>query len=205
MDTSVWLSLFVLFFAGGLTPGPAVLLVVSTSLKHGFRPAMLPAIGVSAANLVWITLAAAGVAALAATLPVFFAGLKLSGIAFILFLAWRIVRAGPQDLRQPGTPTPGRAGLFASGFGLQLANPNALVFFGLILPSYFDASRPVLPQVLAIMVTITATEMTGLALYAGLSDALARRFANPGFARRFSYIAASLMVISALYAVWSTR
>ena len=52
MEFTVWLALIGLFFAGGLTPGPAVMLVVSSSLRFGFRPALLPAIGVSTANLV---------------------------------------------------------------------------------------------------------------------------------------------------------
>ena len=43
MELSVWFALVGLFLAGGLTPGPAVMLVVSSSLRYGFRPAMLPA------------------------------------------------------------------------------------------------------------------------------------------------------------------
>ena len=31
MDLSVWLALMALFFAGGLTPGPAVMMVMSAS------------------------------------------------------------------------------------------------------------------------------------------------------------------------------
>ena len=47
MEFGVWLAMIGLFLAGGLTPGPAVMLVVSSSLRYGFRPARLPAIGVS--------------------------------------------------------------------------------------------------------------------------------------------------------------
>ena len=35
MDLTVWLALLALFFAGGLTPGPAVMMVMSTSLRYG--------------------------------------------------------------------------------------------------------------------------------------------------------------------------
>jgi len=204
MDVSVWLALIVLFFAGGLTPGPAVMLVVSSSLRHGFKAALLPSLGVSAANLVWISLAAGGVVAIAATVPMLLDGLKLIGVGFILYLAWGMMRAGTRDLKGEDDHIPGKARLFASGVGLQLANPNALVFFGLILPSYFSAQAPLLPQVAIIMATITVTEMFGLSIYAALADALARRFKDPVFALWFNRIAATLMVVSVLYALWST-
>ena len=62
MEISVWIALLALFFAGGLTPGPAVMMVMSTSLRYGAATALVPAVGVSAANLVWISLAATGIA-----------------------------------------------------------------------------------------------------------------------------------------------
>lgn len=204
MDVSVWLALIVLFFSGGLTPGPAVMLVVSSSLKYGVRPAMLPALGVSTANLIWITLAAGGAASLALAFPTALWALKIAGVCFILWLAWRLVQSGTKDLRERGTKPLSRAKLFVSGVGLQLANPNALVFFGLILPSYIDPASAVLPQALIIMVTVTVTEMFGLTVYAVLADAMARRFKDPSFARKFNAGAAALMVASAIYAVYST-
>ncbi len=204
MEISVWFALIILFFSGGLTPGPAVMLVVSSSLRYGIKPAMLPALGVSAANLIWISLAAGGVASLAAAFPAILLALKIAGIAFIVWLAFQIATSGTKDLRQPGAELPNRARLFASGVGLQLANPNALVFFGLLLPSYISTEYALIPQALIIMATVTATEMFGLTVYAVLADAMARRFTDPIFAKRFNLMAATLMVASATYAVWST-
>lgn len=204
MEFGVWLALVGLFLAGGLTPGPAVMLVVSSSLRFGFRPAMLPAIGVSAANLVWISLAAGGAAAIAVKFPQAFLALKLVGLAFIVWLAWGLVRAAPRDLRLSREAMPKRSSLFARGFGLQLANPNALVFFGALLPGYFDAGRPLGLQVAIAMATITVSEMFGLAIYAGAAAWMANHFADPRFAHRFNIGAATLMVVSAGFAVWAT-
>ena len=204
MEFSVWLALIGLFMAGGLTPGPAVMLVVSSSLRYGFRAAMLPAIGVSTANFVWIGLAAGGAAAIATQFPQAFLALKLAGLAFIIWLAWGLVKAPPRDLRLSREAMPKRAAIFGKGVALQLANPNALVFFGALLPGYFDAGRPLMPQVLIAMATITFSEMFGLAIYAAAADRMARNFANPRFAHWFNIGAATLMVGSAAFAVWAT-
>jgi threonine/homoserine/homoserine lactone efflux protein len=204
MDVSVWLALIVLFFSGGLTPGPAVMLVVSASLKYGVKPALLPALGISTANLIYITLAVGGAASVALAFPKVLLALKIAGVCFILWLAVQLVQSGTRDLRGAEVIKVGKAKLFGSGVALQLANPNALVFFGLLLPSYLSADQAVIPQALIIMATVTVTEMFGLTVYAVLANAMAQRFSDPSFARKFNIGAATLMVASAVYAVWST-
>jgi len=99
MDLSVWLALMALFFAGGLTPGPAVMMVMSASLRYGAPTALVPAAGVSAANLVWISLAATGIATFAAQAPLVLMGLKIAGICFIAWLAWTMATADPHRPR----------------------------------------------------------------------------------------------------------
>jgi homoserine/homoserine lactone efflux protein len=202
MEVGVWVSFFMLFLAGGLTPGPAVMLVTTSSIRYGFWAAMLPSVGICAANLVWITLAVSGATALAHAFPLGFVALKVIGIGFILYLAWKTAFGAPVDLtkREP----PPRARLFATGVGLQLLNPNALVYFVVAMPGFIDASRDLFTQAIVLMVTVTACEMFGLAIYAAGAEALARRFRSAVFAKWFFRIAAAVMAASALFAIWAT-
>ena len=203
MDFSVWLALVALFLAGGLTPGPAVILVTSSSLKYGFWPSMLAAIGVSSANLFWIALAASGAAALAGAYPTAFFILKLSGVGFILWLAWSMTRSTDAIIVKTGS-VPRASVLYIKGVFLQLANPNALVFFGGLLPAYIDIERSLIDQVGIMVATVTVTEMAGLAIYAFAADTLSRRFVHPSFARAFNRVAAVLMAGSAIFALIAT-
>jgi threonine/homoserine/homoserine lactone efflux protein len=211
MAFDVWLALCGLFLAGGLTPGPAVMLVVASALNHGFRAAMLPALGITAANLGWIALAVSGAGVLATQFPQGFLVLKLAGLAFIIWIAIGLVRNPPRRFDARGKAggaeapqKPGALKLFLSGVGLQLGNPNALVYFGALLPGYVDLSRPLAMQVAVMVATISVLEMFGLSVYAAASDGLARRFADARFARAFAWGAALVMVGSAAYAVVST-
>ncbi len=203
MELTVWIALVVLFFSGGLTPGPAVMLVTTSSLRYGFAPAMLAGFGVSTANLLWIALAASGAAALASTFPLAFAGLKLIGVCFILWLAWSLA-SNAEPITVAAKTAPRQSVLFAKGIGLQLANPNALVFFGGLLPAYFDAQKPLMMQVLIVAATVTVTEMVGLAVYAGAAKVLSKRFQHTAFVRVFNITAAVLMAGSAVFAVMTT-
>lgn len=203
MDFSIWLALFALFFSGGLTPGPAVMLVTSSSLKYGFAPAMVAGIGISTANLVWIALAVSGAAALAATFPQFFMILKLAGVLFILWLAWGMI-ANSESMNITARVIPRRRVLFIKGVGLQLANPNALVFFGGLLPAYINSNTPLIPQIIVIIATVTVTELAGLGIYAIAAERLSKNFQSANFVKWFSRLAALLMVGSALFALYVT-
>ena len=88
MSFEVWLALVALFGIGGLTPGPAVMLVMASAFRYGFRPAMLPALGIASANVMWLLLAASGAAALATSFPKAFLALKVIGMLVILYLAF---------------------------------------------------------------------------------------------------------------------
>jgi len=202
MEFWVWANFTLLFLAGGLTPGPAVMLVTTASIRYGFWASTGPAMGICAAILVWIALAASGVALVARTFPEAFLAFRIAGIAFIVWLAWKTAFGVPVDLlrREP----PPRARLFVHGVGLQLANPNALVYFGGLLPTYFNPDHDMIPQVLISMATVTVCEMFGLMVYASGADALARRFQSEGFATGFFRIAALAMVVSAGFAVYLT-
>jgi threonine/homoserine/homoserine lactone efflux protein len=202
MEFGVWFAFFALFVAGGLTPGPAVMLVTTSSIRYGFWASMAPAVGICVSNLIWVTLAASGASALAHAFPEAFAAVKLAGVAFILWLAWSTAFGKPVDLlrREP----PPRRKLFANGIGLQLANPNALVYFGGLMPAYLDPQRDLTTQVIVIMVTVTVCEMFGLTVYARGADALARRFQSQTFSKWFFRIAALAMAASATFAVFAT-
>lgn len=215
MQLELWISLVILFFSGGLTPGPAVMLVIASSLRYGFWMALVAAVGICVANAFWITLAASGAGALAHQFPNIFFGLKILGLIFICWLAFKlatqpvdthfeeeVVEVFGNGARKP--PKYGRfAALFFRGMGLQLANPNALVFFGGLLPAFFDTSSPIIAQALVMIFTVTMTEMFGLVVYASGARALAHWFSEPRFARVFYVSAAILMVSSVVWALFT--
>jgi homoserine/homoserine lactone efflux protein len=202
MELRVWFALVTLCVAGGLMPGPAVMLVTTSAMRYRFGPAMLAALGVCAGNLLWIALAVSGAAALARALPSAFLALKVAGIGYILVLAWRTAQTGALDLARREPPPRGR--LVGGGLAVQLANPNALVFFGGLLPAYLDPEQSLLVQCAIVMATVTTTELFGLSVYAAGAHWLARRFASPTFVAWFCRGAAVTMVASALFAAWST-
>ena len=78
----------------------------------------------------------------------------------------------------------GSAGaLFAQGFLVNATNPKATVFFLAVLPQFIEPRRPLLPQYLTVVATLTAVDlvvMSGYTLFAAkFLRAAARAAADP--------------------------
>jgi len=204
MSFEVWLALVALFGIGGLTPGPAVMLVLASSFRYGFKPAMLPALGVASANVLWLCLAASGAAALVTAFPMGFLILKLMGLAVICYLGLTTIFGPLPSADVSAEDAPKRSRLYGRGVALQLSSPMPLVFFGLLLPAYFDASLPLGTQFTIMLITVTITELLGLAAYAYGAQSIKQWLKSDRAARRFNIFIGVVMIGSGLWAVLST-
>jgi len=204
MEFQLWLSLVALFFTGGLTPGPAVMLIIASSFRYGFKPALLPALGVASANVLWLLLAASGTAVLFEIYPTATLALKCLGI---LVLGWMAISVmiGPLPRLEPdpeGAPKKGR--LYAKGVLLQVTSPMPLVYFGMLLPLYFQTDTALAPQLLTMLVTITVLELFGLSVYAYAAKSIRRFLQNSRMSRTFNMLIGIIMIASGIFAILST-
>jgi threonine/homoserine/homoserine lactone efflux protein len=112
--------------------GPIGLLTIQRSLDHGARAGLATGLGAAAADGVYGAIGAYGVswvvnALIAARVP-----LALFGGAFLLWMAWRLVRA-PLETQAAGVPAAGKAArgwqYFAGTFVLTLSNPATIFSF----------------------------------------------------------------------------
>ena len=193
-----------LFGLGGLTPGPAVGLVLASAFRYGFRPALLPALGVASANVIWLCLAATGAAALLDGFPKALLGLKIIGLLVILYLAFSIIFGPLPDANKSASDVPPQSKLYIRGIFLQLSSPMPLVYFGLLLPAFFVADKPVMPQLITMLITVTITELLGLSAYAYGAGKIRNWLSDARLAKAFNIFIGILMILSGIWAIWST-
>ena len=204
MSLELWLALVALFGVGGLTPGPAVMLVMSSSFRFGFKSAMLPAFGIASANVVWLLMAATGAAILATKFPNAFMILKGVGFLVILYLALSAIFGPLPDTNAKINNAPRKKNLYSKGLALQLSSPMPLVYFGLLLPNYFDTSYSLKSQVFIMFLTVTITELIGLSVYAHCADKIRHWLKQTWSARVFNILIGLIMIASGVWALMST-
>ena len=91
-----------LFVVSGLLlnimPGPDSLLIMTRSATQGARAGCAAAFGIGSGTFVHIFAAALGLSAILATSALAFSAVKLAGAAYILYLAWGMLRARRGEL-----------------------------------------------------------------------------------------------------------
>lgn len=182
-----------------LTPGPAVMAVASHALAGSRRGAAGAITGINAGNLVWFTLAGAGLSAVVSALPGLFAALRWIGIGYLLWIGFQSCRQSDETLalRSAGEKTGFGRGLLSAA-AIQLSNPKALLFFTVILPPFINPAMPILRQILWLAVIAVVIEATVLTVYAGLAWRLGRYAASRTTNRVINRTSGGLLILAAL-------
>lgn len=152
-----------------VTPGPAMLAVISTGVASGARRATLFAGGIAAGDVLLAAIALTGLAVLALSFGWVFAIVKYAGAAYLVWLGIRMWRA--PTARISAKPT-GGGGLrpFAVGLAVAVGNPKAILFHASLMPLILDVAalgRAEIAAVLAIVAVVNLVVMTACGRFAG--------------------------------------
>jgi threonine/homoserine/homoserine lactone efflux protein len=129
-----------------LTPGADMMFCLAHGARGGIRPAIAASAGIAAGCMVHVTLAGLGLGALVARHPAAFDAIRWAGVAYLLWLAWKILRASNGTAGSVAPVRPARA--FSAAMMVNLSNPKVILFVLALLPQFTDPARPVLPQFL---------------------------------------------------------
>lgn len=161
-----------------LTPGPAVLFVLSSALRSGARKSLASNAGILAANTVYFILSATSLGALLAASFNVFSAVKWIGAAYLICLGLRTVFGKRSPLAAGASTEKPALRMFGDGFILQASNPKSILFFTALLPQFIDPKLAVAPQVAILAVTSVIIEFSVLGAYglaAGQASELARQ------------------------------
>ncbi len=99
------------YLAVVILPGPGVTALIARVLARGTQGAPAFVAGCVAGSLVWFTVAATGLAAIAATFADLFVAIRYAGAAYLVYLAWKLWTAPIRPLAintGQGRPSPTR-------------------------------------------------------------------------------------------------
>jgi threonine/homoserine/homoserine lactone efflux protein len=195
MSWATWSFFVVIEFVGCLTPGPAVLFVISHALRGGGRQSLWASLGILSGNAFYFLLSAAGLGAVLVASHGLFLVVRWCGAAYLICLGIRLLVVPGH---QPPAPEPSDVrpswAVLRQGFVVQAANPKALLFFIALLPQFIDLSANVPRQVAILAVTSIIIEFLVLAGYGLAAGRLASWARRPGVARAADRVAGTLLV-----------
>jgi homoserine/homoserine lactone efflux protein len=196
MTWKIWILFTAMHATLSLTPGPAVLLVLSQALSRGASKSIWSSLGILSANLFYFVLSATSLGALLlASYRVFFA-VKWLGAAYLIYLGIRALTGKTVLVVTPAGRTNSLSDwrIFLNGFALQAANPKALVYFTALLPQFVNPDRAIAPQIGLLAVTATVIEFVILAGYGILAGKASRFARTPRFAAATNRLSGVMLI-----------
>jgi len=159
-----------------LTPGPAVLYIVTRSLDQGRRAGFVSVLGVHAGALVHVAAAAAGLSAVLVASATAFRVVKYLGAAYLVYLGVRQLLSRVADPVEATLATPPHLRrAFVDGFVVNVLNPKTALFFLAFLPQFVTVSRGAVPaQIIGLGVVFVALGLLTDGLYALTAGTAAR-------------------------------
>ncbi len=175
------LSVFTLAYVLAVaTPGPGVAAIIARSLGHGLRGAPAFIGGFVVGDMIWFTFAATGLAMLAQTAYTAFLIVKYAGVAYLLYLAYRLWTAPAKSIEAAADVRRDRPfQLFLGSLALTLGNPKTMIFFLAVLPTVVELKTLSVTGFFEIVAVILLVVPSVLGGYAFGASRARRLFSRP--------------------------
>jgi threonine/homoserine/homoserine lactone efflux protein len=143
----VFLSFVLAGLALNIVPGADMTFIIASAARGGRRGGIIASLGIGAGALVHILAAVVGLSAVLASSQAAFTALKWIGAAYLLWLAFSLLRScGPSRDGSAAPPASSGWRLFRAAMLVNILNPKVALFFLAFLPQFVapDASAPAL-------------------------------------------------------------
>lgn len=125
-----------------ITPGPAMIYIITRSVEQGMKTGLLSVLGIESGTLIHVIAAAFGVAIVIASSPIAMGLIKYAGGSYLAFLGiqqFGIKKTDSQtDILQNGKSC---RGVFLQGVLVNVLNVKAVLFFTAFLPQFINPAK----------------------------------------------------------------
>ena len=179
-----------------LTPGPAVLYIVTRSIEQGRVAGLVSVLGICTGTLVHVLAATLGLSALLVSSAFAFAVVRYAGAAYLISLGLQTLLGRERPLTEVAIARADLRRVFTQGVIVNVLNPHTAVFFFAFLPQFINPSSGHVPvQMLTlglVFVGLSATTDSGWAIAAGTAGGWIKR--HPRFTDGQRYITGSALI-----------
>lgn len=192
-------ALVVSLFPLAYSPGPGNMFFTANGARFGFRSTVPANAGYHIAT--WIATVAIGLGFIATLdkFPQLFVGLKIAGSLYVLWLAWKLFRAGTLKGDEEAKPA-----TFVDGIVLLILNPKAYVIIALMFTQFLNASETgMLVSVVLISTIFTLNNLVAFSIWALIGDKIAGYFRTPESAQKLNVMFGGILAAVAIWMLLS--
>jgi threonine/homoserine/homoserine lactone efflux protein len=183
MSPDLLLALAVFSFVTSITPGPNNMMLLASGVNFGFRRTVPHILGVSLGHAFLVFCVGLGLGAVLLAEPVAYVTLQVVGIAYLLYLAWRIATAGP--IEQGDNPR-ARPLSFLGAAAFQWVNPKG-VMMALSAVATYAPKDGYLANIALITAAFGLVNLPCVSVWVLFGTVLRRVLTDPRWVRLFNY------------------
>lgn len=191
MTLTTFLALLMFSFASSITPGPNNIMLFASGLNFGMRRTIPHAFGIAFGFGVLLAAVGMGLGIFLEQYPILFIFIKVLGGAYMLYLAWKIIRSGPVEIRK-GTARPMT---FLEAALFQWVNPKAWVMAVIAMATY-TSEGSYLVNVAIVVFTFCVVNFPSVSIWAGFGTMMKNLLQDPKKLLFFNWIMAISLVLS---------
>ncbi|TDF67053.1 LysE family translocator [Cupriavidus sp. L7L] len=200
LTAAQFLALLTLLTVGLFTPGPNTAIAAVTGANFGLRATLPHCVGVAFGFASILALCAVGVGALVLGQPALASAVHLTGVAYLLWLAWKIARGTTLAERQVLRPL----NVWQSAV-LQYANIKAWMLALAVAASYMAGATAPLQRLLLVCGVFALLGFVSNGVYGALGAALRQWLREGERVRWFNRAMGAALALTALWIAVSAR
>ena len=198
IEPELFVSFVVFGIIAAITPGPNNVMLTTTGLNFGVRLGIPHLLGVCVGFPVMLALIGLGFATLFQLYPLLHEIIKVVGIIYLLYLAWKIASSsgGTSEVSQSKPINFWQAAAF------QWINPKAWIMGSSALAAYTTLDDNFFVQVLIICITFTLITLPCAGMWLVFGAGLQHFLKNPRHLKIFNVVMALLLIMSIMPVIW---
>lgn len=190
------LLLAAFFFAvsATCTPGPNNILLLSSGANYGVRRTIPHGLGIVIGMPLFVSFIGLGLGQVFTRFPVLFPIIKVLGIGYLCFLAWKIMSAGST----PGVKAGKGPMSVLEAVMFQWINPKSWVMGAGAISAFTQLGQAIYVQVAMIALAFLLAAIISCSLWIGCGAAIRQILNNAGQRRVFNLVMGILLIASIL-------
>ena len=197
MDTSLLPGLLIFALVSSITPGPNNLMLMTSGVNFGLRATIPHLLGVVIGHALMTIALGMGISSLFNSIPLSHLALKIVGVTYVLFLAWKIFNSNSGEETQNATK--GTPFSFFQAVAFQWINPKAWTLTLTALTLYSVVSS--IESILLVTFAFASINLPCVTVWTLMGVRLRSMLGRPEHLKIFNLTMASLLIISVLPAI----
>ncbi len=163
-----------------IVPGPTNMVIVSSSMKHGFKSSIWTVAGAALSHTLFLSITCLGLAAVLLASAQIFEIIRWFGVLYLIWLGIKLLISKDTQFHTGNKPVKTSAhSLFLQGLTVNTTNPKALIFYSAFFPPFINPKLLVTPQLIILGSTFIMIFLIVALFHGYIADRIRILFSKP--------------------------